>query len=438
MKDYPNEEALRKAHRIYLDAMRGFIHRCLKKVLGTTPTELIMRALDCELGDDIEVEIEVNNIPHLIREHWDNCFRREFDRHYDARSAAGKIKDGRNFWAHPGIEDVDSESTRMHLSLVAEALGEINKPEAKEAVETIRDQLFSDEVEEHPVEVENAALKENLADMTKQLDAAQAEKTELEKQVKTTSDRLEEVEAEWIACDERLAAMSDQLATTSNRLKDVEKENAAYQKRVETISDQLETEKTKYEKVLKAASNQLATLKREKTQLEARLETTSTQLEDVKKELADFEAEVEEPTKKEPDPIPATEFPYTGSQLRDFRKKAGLTQVAVAVELGMKRSSSSAIGDWEAEREKVPRKHYTKLKELYGLDDEKVFPRSPTNTTKSPRYQRKWRQPGAVAALRDPAEIRKAEAQIAKILNPSEKARLERELLKAKRSVDSS
>ena len=291
MKDYPNEEALRKAHRIYLDAMRGFIHRCLKKVQGTTPTELIMRALDCELSDDIEVKIEVNNIPYLIREYWGNCFHREFDRHYDARSAAGLIKDGRNFWAHPGIEDVDSESTRMHLSLVAEALGEINKPEAKEAVETIRDQLFSDEPEEHPLEAENAALKENLADITKQLEAAKAEKTELEKQVKTTSDRLEEVESERIACDERLATISFQLKTavagrtvaeerlsdisnrledveiektelekrlkaTSDRLKDVEKENAAYQKRVETISDQLETEKTKYEKVLKAASKE--------------------------------------------------------------------------------------------------------------------------------------------------------------------------------------
>ena len=72
------------------------------------------------------------------------------------------------------------------------------------------------------------------------------------------------------------------------------------------------------------------------------------------------------------------------------------------------------------------------------MDEDSVFPISLTNTAKSPRYQRKWRQPGAVAALRDPAEIREAEAKIARILNPSEKARLERELRKAKRSVDNS
>ena len=57
---------------------------------------------------------------------------------------------------------------------------------------------------------------------------------------------------------------------------------------------------------------------------------------------------------------------------------------------------------------------------------------------KSPKSQRKWRRPGAVAALRDPAEIQEAEAKIARILNPSEKARLERELHEAKRTVNGS
>ena len=60
------------------------------------------------------------------------------------------------------------------------------------------------------------------------------------------------------------------------------------------------------------------------------------------------------------------------------------------------------------------------------------------NTVRSPISQRKWRRPGAVAALSDPAEIREAEVKIAKILNPREKTRLERELREAKRSVDSS
>ncbi len=65
------------------------------------------------------------------------------------------------------------------------------------------------------------------------------------------------------------------------------------------------------------------------------------------------------------DTAPATEFPYTGSQMKALRENAGLTQVAVAVKLGMKRSSSAAISDWEAERVKVPTKHHTKLLSLY-------------------------------------------------------------------------
>ena len=65
------------------------------------------------------------------------------------------------------------------------------------------------------------------------------------------------------------------------------------------------------------------------------------------------------------DTAPATEFPYTGPQIKALRENAGLTQVAVAVKLGMKRSSSAAISDWEAERVKVPAKHQTKLLSLY-------------------------------------------------------------------------
>ena len=83
--------------------------------------------------------------------------------------------ESRNSWAHPGLEDIDPEHTRANLTHVAEVLGEIKNQDAKQAVESIRDQLFSDEPEKHPLEAENAAYKERLADMTKQLEAAIAE-----------------------------------------------------------------------------------------------------------------------------------------------------------------------------------------------------------------------------------------------------------------------
>ena len=411
------------------------------------------------------------------------------------------------------MADVELAHTHANLTQVAEVLGEIKNPDAKEAVENIRDRLFSDESKEHPLEAENAASKEQISDMTKQLETAKAEKA-------------------------------------------------------------------KYEKVVKDAANQLATLKRTNAQLEKRLETTSIQLKDVKRELAACRTEVEKRNEKVVAPRPASDFPYTGSQLRDYRTKAGLTQVAIALALGLSEGSAAAVGDWEADREKVPPKHYAKLKKLYSLevlpgngkarkkkmsiaeryaaetteeernelavkiaelrineegtqglawrkireelglkneefhkvirhedhykesciqriesfeggweyggkldvllgfdpvgelldrikackpaskvkepaetedpkseesqaDEDSVgssevsaeVPSYRENTAKLPKSQRKWRRPGAVAALRDPAEIREAEAKIANILNPSEKTRLELELREAKRAV---
>ena len=147
--------------------------------------------------------------------------------------------------------------------------------------------------------------------------------------------------------------------------------NAAYKQNLADTTKQLEaanTEKIQYQKAFKAASNQLATLKRTNAQLEKRLETTSTQLKDVKAELAVCKTEVEKQNGKLVDPRPVPDFPYTGSQLRNYRKKAGLTQVAVALALGLSEGSAAAVGDWEADREKVPPKHYAKLKKLYGLE----------------------------------------------------------------------
>ena len=64
-------------------------------------------------------------------------------------------------------------------------------------------------------------------------------------------------------------------------------------------------------------------------------------------------------------PALTTEFPLTGPEMRALRREVGLTQGDLAVALGMKRSSSAAIGDWEAERLKVPTKHHVKLLSLY-------------------------------------------------------------------------
>lgn len=268
MKDYPNREALRKAHDIYRDAMRQFIVRCLKRVRGESVEDLICNSLDggekeqfkqnLQRYESPEVSIDINHFPKIIKRCWsrDRAFKQEFDFNSKIQYKTGSIGEGRNLWAHPGLEDVDPEHTRANLTYVAEVLGEIKNQDAKQAVESIRDQLFSDEPEVHPLEAENVAYKERLADMTKQLEAAKAEKTELEKQLKTTSDRLETVSyrlkiavAGKTVAEERLSDISNRLEdaevektelekrlkTTSDQLKDVEVENAAYKKRIEEL-----------------------------------------------------------------------------------------------------------------------------------------------------------------------------------------------------------
>ena len=55
-------------------------------------------------------------------------------------------------------------------------------------------------------------------------------------------------------------------------------------------------------------------------------------------------------------PFVSNDFPYTGAQLKAMRERAGLTQVEVALKLGLAAGSSAGVGDWEADRLKVPAK----------------------------------------------------------------------------------
>lgn len=81
MKDYPNREALRKAHDIYRDVMRPFIVRCLKRVQGEKVEDLIRDSLPYEEeerfeedlqkhNENIEAAIDINHFPHIIRKYW--------------------------------------------------------------------------------------------------------------------------------------------------------------------------------------------------------------------------------------------------------------------------------------------------------------------------------------------------------------------------------
>ena len=329
MTSYPNKDALYKALDICRDAMREFIFEYLeKRVYGETVEELIERISGGEArGIDVRGILDI----FLDSNCWNDYFEERFgyDKQqrrviYDIRSVTRMVINARNEWAHPGADDLDPEFTRVHLFLIIDVLGEIGKKGEKNEVEAIRDQLFSDDPEEHPLEAEIAAYKERLADMTKQFDAAETEKTECEKRLDAAEaektvikKQLEDTEQEWVSCEERLNTVSEQLVTTKT-------EKATLEKHLETTSNRLEeanAEKTKYEDNLKAASNQLAALRSVNAQLEERLETTLTRLEDVEAELTACKKDLALPSRQLVDRDKRNTEDEGSSGIKEWRRK---------------------------------------------------------------------------------------------------------------------
>ena len=129
----PNQDALYQALNIYCDVMRPFILKNLKTVQNLSPKDHFENESDIDIGD----------FPYLFREYWHDVFKYLFDPDRDIRSAVGIITEARNKVAHPQAEDLTSGYTLSRLHEIADILGQINAPEQKREVETIRDKLLT-------------------------------------------------------------------------------------------------------------------------------------------------------------------------------------------------------------------------------------------------------------------------------------------------------
>ena len=232
---YPNRDALREAHDIYLDIMSQFVSKCL--------------------NEDIEEDIEISRIAYYVRTYWDNLFESEFDRYYEARSATQLIVEGRNRASHPPW-DLDLEFTRTQLFLIAELLGKIGRLNAQREVEVIRDKLFSDDT------------AERLAESEQRLVAVELEKNEYEKDNAALSKQVDEKEKQRKKLDrnlknakERHNKLKSDMAGVEKRLKESEAAQADYKKRLETTDGRLKETESK----LATVSNQLAAVQVEKS-----------------------------------------------------------------------------------------------------------------------------------------------------------------------------
>ncbi|MXY27429.1 hypothetical protein F4Y59_04600, partial [Candidatus Poribacteria bacterium] len=129
----PNQDALYQALNIYRDAMRPFILKNLKTVQDLSPKDRFENEADIDVGD----------FRYLVSEYWHDVFKHRFDPDRDIRSAVGIITEARNKVAHPQAEDLTSGYTLSRLHEIADILGQINAPEQKREVETIRDKLLT-------------------------------------------------------------------------------------------------------------------------------------------------------------------------------------------------------------------------------------------------------------------------------------------------------
>ncbi len=230
---YPNRDAIYTAHTIYRDVMRSFIIDCLKKN-GDTPEKLIGEALTRSPEEqsifhnekDATVALDIDNFIHVISKNWTHCFSscEEFSSDRDIRNQVGLIGGCRNEWAHPGTEDMDPDVTLTQLLLISKVLDKINVPDEKHEVETIRDRLFSQNIQQL------LEVKSN------QLEKEQTKVTELETRLSIMEERLEEAEARKIAAEEQLAGISDIVFSESSQ------EPSDYTETVDTADKQLDLE----------------------------------------------------------------------------------------------------------------------------------------------------------------------------------------------------
>ncbi len=265
MDSWPNQEALNKALNIYRASMRSFIISHLKKIPGTNVEDVVIDSVGdwradeidrslSEPGRDIEFVIDINDFPHLVNKNWEEAFERTLNDDKTFRNQLWLIVECRNAdWAHPPKGDAEFESTRAHLFLIADVLGKINRSDAKDSVEVIRDELddtaerLADAEERLKVmEAENADYKKSLVEAEKHLKTAELEKTKYVEQNVKLSNQVDEKEK--------------RVKKISKQLEDMKSKRDEYKKQHTSALKQLEKMKTAHatcEEDIKTKSDQL-------------------------------------------------------------------------------------------------------------------------------------------------------------------------------------
>ena len=146
--DYPNRGALGEALDVYLDAMRAFVTRGLRRVPGTDLRGAIEGALSDHArerfrerlgrGEGEAGAIEAGDIPYLVQRRWGEVFGATLRNERDILARLHLIAQARNRWAHRGEEDIELPYAQARITDIADVLERIRAPEAEERVKGIR------------------------------------------------------------------------------------------------------------------------------------------------------------------------------------------------------------------------------------------------------------------------------------------------------------
>ena len=160
MAEHPNKAALTDALDIYLDEMRPFVHRCVRRVPGLQAGEAIAEALNyparekfrarIERGESVEGAIDASDIPHVVGRWWRDVFSQEFADDRGAQNLMWVIRDARNRAAHRGEHDLAAPYARARVHDIADVMRRIGRDEAARRVDAILDAIGAGSAEASP------------------------------------------------------------------------------------------------------------------------------------------------------------------------------------------------------------------------------------------------------------------------------------------------
>lgn len=157
---YPNKDALGAALDVYLDAMRAFVTRYLRRVPGTDLRGAIERALNDHArerfrerlggGEGEAGAIEAGDLPYIVERRWREVFGETLNYERTVLARLHMIAEARNRVAHRGEYDTDLSYAQARITDIAEVLERIRAPQAAERVKGIRAALEAPKAEPEP------------------------------------------------------------------------------------------------------------------------------------------------------------------------------------------------------------------------------------------------------------------------------------------------